>query len=87
MASEMDGNLYAVRMETASIETEAAMERLRPSVIYRPKLMKDGNAWCALYGRDIMEGCCGFGDTPELAMAEFDKAWNGVAPTTQETSE
>jgi hypothetical protein len=48
----------------------------RPSAVYRPSLSIDGNKWCALYGEDLMHGVCGFGDTPDAAMWDFDKAWN-----------
>lgn len=53
----------------------AAYEMQRPSVLYRPDLSRDGNAWCALYGEDLVRGVAGFGDTPNEAMAAFDKAW------------
>lgn len=46
-----------------------------PSVLYRPKLYKDGDMWCALYGDDIQSGVCGFGTSPEKAMCEFNKNW------------
>lgn len=51
-----------------------------PSVMYKPKLFLDGNQWCALYGEDLQNGLAGFGNTPELAMEAFDKAWSKVAP-------
>jgi hypothetical protein len=53
----------------------AAYEMQRPSVLYRPTVAPDGSKWCALYGPDIMEGVCGFGDTPAEAMTDFDKNW------------
>lgn len=53
----------------------AAWEHQRPSAIYRPALSIDGDQWCALYGSDIQSGVVGFGDTPEAAMADFDKSW------------
>lgn len=53
----------------------AGCEMQRPSAIYRPVLNIDGNQWCALYGPNLQEGVCGFGDSPALAMYEFDKAW------------
>lgn len=53
----------------------AATEAQRPSAVYRPRLLLDGTAWCALYGDDLMDGVAGFGDTPAEAMAAFDKAW------------
>lgn len=46
-----------------------------PSAIYRPKISIDGNMWCALYGEDLQCGVAGFGDSPALAMADFDKNW------------
>ena len=46
-----------------------------PSVIFRPKLFIDGNKWCALYGDNLMDGVCGFGDSPEQAMHDFNMAW------------
>lgn len=47
----------------------------RPSVRMKPILTKDGNQWCALYGENLQVGIAGFGDTPELALEEFDKNW------------
>ena len=34
---------------------------------------KDGNAWCILYGDNLQDGICGFGDTKEDALVEFIK--------------
>jgi len=61
-----------------SIQQNASAEILKygtPSVIYRPSLSVDGGKWCALYGDNLQDGVAGFGDTPEAAMEEFDKAW------------
>jgi hypothetical protein len=54
---------------------DAFAEMQRPSVLYRPSLVADGNKWCALYGDDLATGITGFGDTPAQAMAAFDTAW------------
>jgi len=54
---------------------ETAYAQQEPSVLYRPKVYPDGNQWCALYGRNLVEGVCGFGDTPAEAINEFNKAW------------
>ena len=51
-------------------------EQQRPSVLLRPKLHPDGNTWCALYGEDLQAGVAGFGETPKLAMIDFDKNYN-----------
>jgi hypothetical protein len=47
----------------------------RPSAVFRPALSIDGNQYCALFGADLHSGVAGFGDTPEAAMADFDKNW------------
>lgn len=52
----------------------------RPSVLFRPRLSIDGNQWCALYGDDLQSGVAGFGDSPELAMYDFDVAWSAKLP-------
>lgn len=56
---------------------EAAAVAMSPSVVYRPAVYPDGNMWCALYGENLQEGVCGFGKTPALACADFDKNWRG----------
>ena len=60
----------------AQLSAQAAISQWeRPSVLYRPSIAPDGNQWSALYGENIQEGVAGFGDTPALAMADFDKRW------------
>ena len=48
-------------------------EYARPAITMRPRLFPDGNQWCALYGENVQEGLAGFGDTPEMAMLDYDK--------------
>jgi hypothetical protein len=50
-------------------------EQQRPSVLFKPSVVPDGSKWCALYGEDLMSGVCGFGDTPDEAMRDFDNNW------------
>lgn len=54
---------------------EAAWEQMRPCLLFKPVLAKDGNMWCALYGENLQEGVAGFGPTPSKAMYAFDTAW------------
>ena len=42
----------------------------------KPKLYKDGDQWCCLYGEDVMEGIVGFGDTPFKAIIDWNSAWH-----------
>lgn len=57
---------------------EAHDARMRPSVLFRPELSLDGNSWCALYGLNLQDGCAGFGDSPDLAMLDFDRKWTKI---------
>lgn len=34
----------------------------------------EGNQWMVLWGEDLMNGVAAFGDTPEQAIMNFDKA-------------
>lgn len=47
----------------------------RPFMLLRPKMILEGNQWCALYG-DFPTGVAGFGDTPDAASWDFDKKWH-----------
>jgi hypothetical protein len=71
-------SIEAVRTEygqAADTQRVAALETMRPSVIYRPAISIDGSQWCALYGENLQDGVAGFGDSPALAMADFDANW------------
>ena len=70
-----DANLsfYADRAGQRAVEVASEWER--PSVLHRPALSLDGNAWCALLGENIQAGVAGFGESPYLAMLAFDKAF------------
>ena len=41
-----------------------------------PKITKDGNQWCVLYGDNLQEGIAGFGNTPGDAIRDFNCAFN-----------
>lgn len=60
---------------------------LRPSYIFKPRLSIDGNKWCALYGENLQDGVSGFGDSPELAYADFDKQWRTPLTTQPQSNE
>jgi hypothetical protein len=44
----------------------------------KPKLSKDGNQWCFLWGENLQEGIAGFGETPLQAAADFLNEFEGV---------
>lgn len=66
---------------------QASLERREPSYMYRPRLFIDGNQWCALYGENLQEGVSGFGDSPALAYADFDRAWHAKLPESKDMSQ
>ena len=57
-------------------------EACRPSVLFKPSVYMDGNAWCALLGDDIQVGVCGFGMSPDAACRAFDAEWFTCTDTT-----
>ena len=44
--------------------------------LLKPKLAKDGDQWCVLYGDNLQIGIAGFGDTPHLAILDWNKQWH-----------
>lgn len=56
-------------------------------ILLKPKIYKDRNMWCVLYGENIQEGICGFGASPILAIYEFNKAWREKLNNISQTEE
>lgn len=73
--SIFDAAYHQERCLTQAMAQDVERQRSRPSMLLRPSLTIDGNQWCALYGANLQDGVCGFGDSPELAMADFDFNW------------
>lgn len=40
---------------------------------FKPKILKDGDKWCCLYGENLQQGVAAFGETPMNAVYNF---WN-----------
>ena len=72
IACENNGH-FCDAMRNMLIASEIAME---PFTVYRPKLYPDGNQWCVLLGDNLQSGLCGFGDTPRLAVEDFNRNFN-----------
>ena len=74
-----NSGLYWVRhnakLEVIAMQRDAEFMKQRPFMMLRPRIFPDGNQWCALYGDNLQDGVCAFGDTPELAAAQFDIEW------------
>jgi hypothetical protein len=83
-----DSHVVAMRMQAANAESDAriceyenALDAGRPCMRLRPKLSIDGNQWCALYGENLQDGVAGFGASPAMAYADFDKTWSALLPS------
>lgn len=84
MMNDTDSALVreAIATEAHNLACDVAGAATAPHVLMRPRVYPDGNAWCALYGDNIQDGVCGFGDTPEAACEAFDREWwHGPAGT------
>ena len=81
MLNEQDSNMaanaicHAVLMMQYSIQ-QAAECYTAPHVIHKPRLLQEGDQWCALLGDNLQSGICGFGNSPAEAMQAFDKEWH-----------
>jgi hypothetical protein len=37
----------------------------------KPKIFPDGDQWCCIYGENLQESICGYGDTAAMAVGNF----------------
>lgn len=69
---DISTDAYLARMAIV----EAAAFWSAPHTRMRPRIFPDGDMWCVLYGENLHDGVAGFGETPELACADFDRNWS-----------
>ena len=67
---------YPTLTEQSRRNTAIEAEEMNLVSILRPRVFMDGDRWCVLYGEDLMNGIAGFGETPMLAVYDFNKAWH-----------
>ncbi len=63
--------------ETSDIKYQTAIEMQEMALfaLLKPSLQRDGDQWCVLYGDDLQVGISGFGNSPSLAIQEWNKQW------------
>ena len=71
----MDEATSRMRYNEAANDLWRSEQNSRWSFILRPTLSVDGDHWCALLGENIVTGVTGFGESPDAAYADFDRAW------------
>jgi hypothetical protein len=63
--------LIAQSRHNAAIEAE----EMNLVALLKPRIFIDGDNWCVLYGENLQDGVAGFGDSPKLAVYDFNKSW------------
>lgn len=65
------------KLEAHQTQQAFDIERLEYNLVamLKPTLSIDGNQYCFLWGPNQMEGVSGFGNSPYLAMLDFNKSW------------
>lgn len=61
-----------IQHETVQLAQQHVKQTLRPSLLLRPHLSRDGDTWVASHGE-----CQGRGSSPELAYQDFDAIYMG----------
>jgi hypothetical protein len=80
--TERQDKIVAIAIETSARQLEMTQDyyarMARPSMFMKPKLwLTEGKGWCAMYGPDHDPDTyvCGYGDSPDEAYLDFDRAW------------
>ncbi len=50
----------------------------------RPRIFKEDDRWCIVYELDNSTVICVKGDTPEMAIVEFDRAYKQLTPVSEQ---
>ena len=76
--------MFNDRIECIKLETECEKQEYMLFSLLKPSVYIDGNKWCVLYGKNIQDGVAGFGDSPYLAVIDFNKSWGKQLTTSTE---
>jgi hypothetical protein len=75
MKEHYDNNEHQIKMNILIEQQEMNLFSL-----LRPRVTIDGNKYCILYGENLQDGICGFGDTVMLAIYDFNKNFFTLLP-------
>lgn len=78
MEDQLQGHLHhnATMQHQSAMNAAVEAEEYNLVALLNPRIFIDGNQWCVLYGENIQDGVCGFGDTPYKAVLDFNNRWN-----------
>jgi len=74
--AESNEIMWAGQIGQSRLNVAIEAEEMNLFSMLKPKIYKDGNQWCVLYGEDLQSGIAGFGDTPRMAIYDFNKQWD-----------
>ena len=75
ISMEVSGAAFQIQNSARICIDDINIQYTRPCVVFKPRLSRDGDQWCMLFGEDLQSGVAGFGNTPEAACDAFDQAW------------
>lgn len=68
--------IYSERQHEAKMNLLHTEQEYQLFAMLKPSIQKDGSQWCVLLGEDLQQGISGFGDTPYLAILDWNKNMN-----------
>lgn len=71
---------HEVLEHQARISGAVIKEEYTLFAMLKPKVSIDGNQYCVLYGENLQEGVCGFGDTIYKAIIDFNNSFTKELP-------
>ncbi len=66
---------HEIHEHQSRIATLVQAEEYNLFILLKPSIFIDGNKWCVLFGKNIQDGVAGFGDSPQLAIYDFNAQW------------
>ena len=76
ISSKFDISWTMSRLENTIQDAVIEAAECSRFAILKPKLYADGDMWCCLLGDNLQVGIAGFGETPYLAIVEWNKAFH-----------
>lgn len=67
-------------IEQSRLNAAIEAEEYNILALLKPRIFIDGNKWCVLYGENLQDGIAGFGESPILAIYDFNNAWGKKLP-------
>lgn len=70
----LDQGVQNTYLSAAYDQMAVSARQKKWAVVLGERIYPDGDQWCVLYGDNLQDGVCGFGDTAEAAIDAFEEA-------------